>query len=396
MTTLMSAHHSAQREAQTIHELEIAVRKKNEHFHPLELFPVFRRWPHSTGRDLIYTFIWNSLIGFAFAAIGLMFGARLSWNMIREMLIFSNAIGYTIHAIFFLASRAGLESWVNTRSKLVITLYYTVVPTCGVLIGVLIANLLLGRDITRMLGSPAWLGVIAINAMIISLILGVIYFWREKTLVAEMRIAAERERLAETERAATLANLRALQAQIEPHFLFNTLANVVGLIHPQPDTAKLMLEKFIAYLRASLAVSRESVTTLGAEFALLRDFLAILQIRMGDRLMVNVDLPAELASTPLPPMLLQPLVENAIKHGLEPKVEGGTLALRARSIDGGVRIEIADTGAGFSGAQSNGIGLKNVRERIEKIYQGRGRLAIEDNVPTGTRAVVTVPLKPAT
>ncbi len=374
-----------------IRALEIEVRKQNEKFHPLEMFPVFRRWPHSVLRDVVYTFIWSVMIGVTFATIGLMFGARLSWKLLYEMLVFSVVIGYCIHLLFYIASRTGWERWVNARGKLFITAYYMVLPALGVVTGVLISSVVLGRDVSRMLGSPSWMLVVTVNAMIISLIIGVIYFWREKTLVADMRIAAERERHAQAERAATLANLRALQAQIEPHFLFNTLANVVGLIHPHPDTAKLMLERFIAYLRASLAASRETATTLGAEFELMRNFLGILEIRMGERLRVDTELPAALADFPVPPMLLQPLVENAIKHGLEPAVEGGRVSLAAHPLDGAVEIVIADTGIGFSGATSNGIGLKNVRERIEKIFDGRGSLRIEENSPRGTRVVISLP-----
>jgi signal transduction histidine kinase len=390
----MNSRMSAQ-DAKTIRELEIAVRKKNESFHPLELIPFFRRWKPSAGRDLVYTLIFNCLIGFAFTGIGMMFGARLSWNLIREMLVFSNCIGSTIHAIYHVAARLGYESWINRQGSLVITAYYTVIPCVGVAIGVLLANLVLGRDISRILGSPSWLGAIAANAIVISGIIAAIYFWREKSLIADMRVAAERERLAVAEREAMLANLRALQSQIEPHFLFNTLANVVGLIHPAPDTAKLMLEKFIAYLRATLAVSRESSTTLGAEFALLKDYLAILQIRMGERLKVDAELPDALAALPLPPMLLQPLVENAIEHGLEPKVEGGTIRLAAQADGVRLVLEVRDDGTGFKGGNSDGIGLRNVRERLDKLYAGQATLAIEEPAAGGTRVVLTLPLKPS-
>ncbi|HEX4858835.1 MAG TPA: sensor histidine kinase [Usitatibacteraceae bacterium] len=378
-------------DAAAIRALEIEARRNNEKFHPLELIPVFRRWPQSLGRDLVYTFIWNSLIGFTFAGIAIMFGSRPSWRMFNEVLLFSNCIGYTIHLLFFCMARSGAERWVNQRGKLVIMAYYTAVPSAGVFLGILLASAVLGRDLVRMLGSPSWMLVVMVNAVIISLIIGVIYFWREKSMVAEMRIAAERERMAHAERAATLANLRTLQAQIEPHFLFNTLANVAGLIHPQPETAKRMLERFIAYLRASLAASRESATTLEADFELMRNFLEILRIRMGDRLTVECDLPDALRGVSVPPMLLQPLVENAIKHGLEPKIEGGTLSLVAREAAAGIEIVIADTGAGFSGATSQGVGLRNVRERLEKIYDGRAALRIEDNIPCGTRVVISLP-----
>jgi sensor histidine kinase YesM len=206
-----------------------------------------------------------------------------------------------------------------------------------------------------------------------------------------MALAQERARVEAAERATAQANLRALQAQIEPHFLFNTLANVVGLIHSQPDTAKLMLEKFIAYLRASLAATREQGTTLDNEFRLMANYLAILQIRMGDRLQVEIDLPAELASQPLPSMLLQPLLENAIKHGLEPKVDGGSIALQARRDDDALRISVADTGLGFRDATVSGLGLRNVRERVDKLYDGRATLTIEENQPCGTRVILIIP-----
>jgi sensor histidine kinase YesM len=187
--------------------------------------------------------------------------------------------------------------------------------------------------------------------------------------------------------------LRALQAQIEPHFLFNTLANVTGLIHTQPDQAKQMLEQFIAYLRATLATTREKETTLGADFEMMKTFLSILQIRMGERLKVRFDLPDELRDLLIPPMLLQPLVENAIKHGLEPKINGGEVALLAKMVGGKVAITVADSGLGFQNSTSNGIGLKNVRERVQQIYGDTGSVSIEDNQPCGTRITITFDAK---
>jgi sensor histidine kinase YesM len=170
---------------------------------------------------------------------------------------------------------------------------------------------------------------------------------------------------------------------------------VTSLIHPAPNDAKHMLESFIQYLRGSLASSRESTTTLGREFDLMRDFLEILKIRMGDRLQTELALSDELRGVNLPPMLIQPMVENAIKHGLEPKMEGGQLRLAARKEDDRLVIEIADTGMGFSGATSNGVGLRNVRERLKALYDDAARLTIEDNTPCGTRILIHLPLAPA-
>ncbi len=371
--------------------LEMEVVARVQHFHPLEVIPWFRRFPYSFGRDFLYTFIWSTLLALIFFLIGTMMSGRLSMRTLEANFIVANLIGYSIHFLFMIGGKSSIERRVLVRGKWAAVFYYTTVSTLGVIAGVGMASPVFGWSFSGWFSRPGWYIAIAVNSLIISMIIGVIYFWRERSLLAEMRLARESERVATMEREAMLANLRALQAQIEPHFLFNTLANVVGLIHPAPDTAKHMLEQFIAYLRTSLANSREQDTTLGQEFELMKHFLAILQIRMGDRLSWEVDLPAELAGMPLPSMMLQPLVENAIKHGLEPKVDGGTIQLRARRENGSVQIAIIDTGLGFSGANSPGIGLRNVRERLDKLFAGRAGLSIEENAPTGTRVILTLP-----
>lgn len=371
--------------------LKQQIAKAAAHFHPLEVIPWFRRFKYSFGRDFLYTFIWNTLLGLFFTLIAAMFSGRITLRTLENNFLISNFIGYSIHFLFLAGAKSGLEIWAVLRGKWVAVTYYTVGATLGVLVGFTISSMVFGWTLSGWMARPGVILGVAVNCFIISLIIGVIYFWRERSLLAEMHLASERERMATIEREATLANLRALQAQIEPHFLFNTLANVVGLIHPQPETAKKMLEEFIAYLRASLANTRERETTLGKEFELMRHFLAILQVRMGDRLNVHIELPAELADVKLASMLLQPLVENAIKHGLEPKVDGGRIALAAHREGEHIRICVADTGLGFHGYTSSGIGLKNVRERIDMLYDGKGSLTIEENQPTGTRVIVSIP-----
>lgn len=372
--------------------LEREVIARSQHFHPLEVIPWFRRFPHSFGRDFLYTFIWSTLLGVAFFMIAAMVTGRVSWRMLEVNFVVSNLIGYCIHFLFLLCSLTPIEAQVRSHGKWTAVAYYTLISTVGVIVGIALASPIFGWSFAGWFSRPGWYIGVAVNSLIISVIIGVIYFWRERSLLAEMRLARERERVALMEREAMLANLSALQAQIEPHFLFNTLANVVGLIHPSPDTAKHMLEQFIAYLRASLANSRKQNTTLGEEFELMKHFLAILQIRMGERLSWKVDLPAELSGLPWPSMMLQPLVENAIKHGLEPKVEGGTVQLCAQRDGETLRVLVADTGLGFSGATSNGIGLKNVRERLDKLFDGQARFTIEENAPCGTRIVITLPM----
>ncbi len=368
---------------------------EGDHFHPLEAIAFFRRWPRSFVRNIIYTFIFNACFAVGFLVLGLMFArvdslAQLA-NAFGRNLVISNIVGFAFWGVFELLGPA--IRIINRQSFAMIVFLYAAIGTVIVSCSFFAIAFIPGyENIRKWVFTPQQLTTSFIVSLCISLVLAVIWRRRMDQLAAQIALAEERVRVEAAERAAIQANLRALQAQIEPHFLFNTLANVVGLIHPQPDTAKLMLEKFIAYLRATLATTREQETTLGREFALMGDYLAILQIRMGTRLDVTFDLPIDLAAHRLPSMLLQPLVENAIMHGLEPKIEGGNLILRAAHEGEMLRIDVIDTGLGFNATASSGIGLQNVRERIEKLYAGKGTLAIEENRPCGTRIILRLPV----
>jgi sensor histidine kinase YesM len=212
--------------------------------------------------------------------------------------------------------------------------------------------------------------------------------WEEKKI--QQLLAREKIRTLSTEKQLVEARLRLLQAQIEPHFLFNTLANVVSLIQPAPTKAQLMLETFIAYLRGSLSASRAMQGTLGQELELLEHYLELLKIRMGQRLSFRIDVPEAIRSEPLAPMLLQPIVENSVRHGLEPKVEGGQVNLKAERVDGQIQIRIEDDGLGFKPSNNSGVGLDNLRQRLQVLYDGQATLIIEDGQP-GTRVTVTFP-----
>ena len=189
------------------------------------------------------------------------------------------------------------------------------------------------------------------------------------------------------------AQLKMMQAQVEPHFLFNTLASVDYLIETDPSTASKMQKNLIQYLRAALPQMREGSTTLGKEVHLCRAYLEILKFRMEDRLQYTVTVPQGLMSAQFPPMMLQSLVENSIKHGLEPKSEGGAITISADIVDGRLRVTVADSGLGFSAAArpGSGVGLSNVRERLSALYGGRARLSIDANDPTGTIVTIDVP-----
>ncbi|MFM7293556.1 MAG: sensor histidine kinase [Burkholderiales bacterium] len=364
------------------------------HFHPLEAITFFRRWPRSFLRNVLYTVIFNALFAIAFTLLAFADGRpipmELAGKILVNNLIISNAIGFMFWGVLSLIGP--VMRLVNRRSFVEIVLFYSVMGTGIVTLSFVGLSQLLGfNEMQAWILTKRQLLTSFVISFIISLVLAFIWRRRVTELAGQIELSEERERAASAERAATEANLRALQAQIEPHFLFNTLANVTSLIHTRPDDAKHMLEEFIAYLRSSLATTRESRTSLAQEFALMKSFLAVLQIRMGARLKTRFVLDDDVSGFGLPPMLIQPIVENAIKHGLEPKVEGGELVLSARRVADMVEIDIADTGLGFQNTTSSGIGLKNVRERLGKLYGGNARLDIHDNVPSGTKITILLP-----
>ncbi|MEJ2037874.1 MAG: histidine kinase, partial [Desulfosarcinaceae bacterium] len=182
-----------------------------------------------------------------------------------------------------------------------------------------------------------------------------------------------------------------LQSQIEPHFLFNTLSNILILLDIDPSAGKKMLKDMIRYLRAALAETRAQWTTLGGEIELITAYLDLYKVRMGDRLQVRIDLDEALRPAMFAPMLLQPLVENALLHGLEEMIEGGTIFISAEQTDAILRVTVADTGKGFDPDASKGMGLANVRDRLKALYSQQGRLIITENQPSGVKAIIEVP-----
>ena len=210
--------------------------------------------------------------------------------------------------------------------------------------------------------------------------------------------AALQALIAAAERDTSEARLMLLQSQLEPHMLFNTLATLRALIAVDPPRAEAMLDRMVDFLRATLLASRAPLHPLSAEFARLADYLALMAVRMGPRLAYALELPPDLADTPVPPLLLQPLVENAIRHGLEPHVAGGRIDVRAQRLpDGRIRLEVADTGAGYDPAAparaGHGFGLAQVRERLATRYGSDAALEIIAARAGGTIASIVFPLK---
>jgi signal transduction histidine kinase len=187
------------------------------------------------------------------------------------------------------------------------------------------------------------------------------------------------------------ARLQALQAQVEPHFLFNTLAHVKWLYRRDGERGRRMLERLIAYLQAALPQVRQATTTLEQELQLATAYLDIQQIRIGGRLAFTIEVPQEIASVRFPPLMLLTLVENSIKHGIAPQTDGGTIAIRARVDGHKLRIEVRDTGAGLREAKGTGMGLANVRARLAALFGAGARLVIEPNLPRGVVAAIEIP-----
>jgi len=308
----------------------------------------------------------NALIALLLTAAG--FGEGLFF----ENYVYSNAIGFTILLFIHFTLRA---FWPGRTPGLVgmVAVLTLAVPVAW-LAGTWIAATLFGHPwlaaATR--GGYAIFMITAVGGM-----LGTVIFWTRAKLAAAEALAAE-------------ARLRQLQAQVEPHFLFNTLANLDALIATDAKAARGMLADLNDWLRASLAMARKDAVNLGEEFGLLERYLGLLAVRMGPRLQWSVELPATLAGRTLPPMLLQPLVENAIKHGLESSIEGGRIAVRAATDGADLVLSVEDSGGGKAAAGS-GVGLVNLRERLAAHYGERARLDAGANATGGWTATLRLP-----
>jgi len=314
---------------------------------------------------------------------------RAIWpTVVAANVIISLAISFAVRLAFSLARRAvgagRLAAWPPGRRSV----YFTVVPIAGVAVGwplgMLVAGLLDERFMAPLV-RPGLLG----SSIVIALFVTALFqqFFRTKA----RQITAEN--------AASEAQLRLLQAQIEPHFLFNTLANVVSLMEADPTRAKSMLEAFVEYLRASLSGLGQGQHTLGDEIDLVDAYMRIIKIRMEERLEYTIEVPSALRSMSLPALTLQPLVENAIVHGLEPQIAGGRVRVGARSDGRSLVITVDDDGAGLADAAGaigrrpgSGTALANIRRRLEQTYGSSASLDIAAAEPRGVRACLSLPV----
>ncbi|EHR4993923.1 sensor histidine kinase [Vibrio parahaemolyticus] len=249
-----------------------------------------------------------------------------------------------------------------------------------------------------------WLGeYFGISGMLPVLLMGLLfsgmcYFYfhsREKEAIAQRELESIKRENAEQERALLLSQLKQMQSQIEPHFLFNTLANISALMSQDVDKAKQMLDQLTALLRATLKNSREEHTMVENEIALIDAYLGIQKIRLGERLSYTIEVQEGLGNTELPPMMLQPLVENAIIHGIEPKREGGEVQLLIKQEKQLLQIEVKDTGVGLSHASNHsgsGIGLSNLKQRMDALFAGKGQVSISESSEGGVSVRLSWPM----
>jgi signal transduction histidine kinase len=303
-----------------------------------------------------------------------------------QTLIVCNAIGFSIWASFKVLR-------VVSRDRSPLLLNSLIAVPAGFILGSKIAALLGTPDlIAQAVHDPSHQGRLLLGSLTIAIVATsfIIFYWHAEANRADLH--SERRRAAEALQSETQAKLALLQAQIEPHFLFNTLANVQSVIESDPKTAKSILEHLNQYLRVSLGRTRRASSTLADELSLVTALLAIAAIRLGERLRYFIDVPDALQMAQLPPLLLQPLVENALKHGIEPAVNGGEIRVVARLVEASLHLSVTDTGVGLDASSPEGIGLANVRGRLESLYGRSASLAIHVHEPHGVVAEITMPL----
>jgi hypothetical protein len=358
--------------------------------HPLRAIPWFRKLPDNIWVELMLTAALAAVCGLLFALLGHSQNGKMSFGMhLRLSLVYSFAIAYSVHLvsrIFGPTTRIRLRK----RPFFVRLIVDMALWIGGTLMGYGIAATLLGQTF----GQPDSMILSALaGTVVVSVITGIAL--RAQALQEINReITAEREKTerSEVQRTLAMSRLRLLQAQIEPHFLFNTLANVSTLIDVDAKRARVMLDQFTVLLRALLDQTRQSTTTVRKELQVAEAYLSVLKIRMGDRLSYQIDAPADLIDREVPGMLLQPIVENAVKHGIEPRIDGGIVRVEAKHEVNQLSLVVSDNGVGFVDNSKESIGLGAIRERLAVQYGAAAQVDISRTTDGWTRVAIRIPM----
>ncbi len=304
-------------------------------------------------------------------------------NIIR-ILVFNQTIG-----LLQLVSVIGSLLILNPKKPILRLPIVFIMVVIGSVAGNILSFLMYNIEISNAKTTGILSQSIAFSIMFGLLIYLTAFFW-ERVAIAKRIIEDARLKRIVNEKKIIETSLKLLQAQIEPHFLFNTLSNILSLFDSDTTKAKEMQKDLIHYLRSSLTKIRQSESTIGLELELIQSYLNIFKIRMGKRLDFSIDIAQNLLDKPFPSMLIQPIVENAIKHGLEPKLEGGTIKINIRMENDRLLVEIADTGIGFTHGSKFNVGISNICERIELLYGNCGQLLLKDNKPSGLKVVIEI------
>ena len=325
-----------------------------------------------------------ALVGlFSLAIAVLVWWLTADFGSFPQILLVSLCIGWSVNLAFALAHERlsrRLGPWLAPAP----------VVAVGLAAGLLLAGTLVARQPLHFFSQD--FGTWALGLFFG--ITGFLIFGARERLRETRKLLAEAElKQSQQEKLLAETELKLMQAQIEPHFLFNTLSNITQLIRSNPDLAESTLANLTTLLRGSLARTRSIDSTLGQEADFAEAYLAIQATRMQGRLRYQLIVPEALRDTPLPPLLIQPLLENAVIHGVEPEPKGGEILFRARQTDDELILDVSDTGAGVSeSATLSGTGLRNVRDRLRLRYGSSASLDLTPSVPSGFHASVSIPL----
>ena len=340
----------------------------------------------------------------ALAAVCLMFGARPAlWNLDLENLAGGMARFLRVSTVYFACALpvfvlvVKTELWTarSTFRNRVAALALAVVVGAGAIpAGTAAHRTFVGNyDPLKPQAWQSWQYMLAfyIRGLSTGGLLAAILLFAARERDAQRRLHGTRLARVEIDKQVTESRLRLLQAQIEPHFLFNSLASVKRLYEREPGKGRALLRNLAVYLRVATRLARQREVPLGDEIALARSFLAISRVRMGGRLRVQVDVSPNVEFAPVPPLMVATLVENAIKHGIAPRAAGGSVSISASSRAGMLEIRVADDGVGFRARSGHGVGLANIRARLETLYAGAGSLELATNAEGGVTATTRLP-----